>query len=82
MNNIIGPSQNAFIEGRQILAPVLTAREVVQDYSAKKKKRQILKIDLEEAFDRVDRGFLEKVLHCKKFGPHWISWIVGSMKNP
>ena len=68
MNNIIGPSQNGFIEGRQILDPVLTANEVVisvnankvvEDYRAKKKKGWILKLDLKKAFDCIDWGFLE-----------------------
>lgn len=54
MPSIIAPTQSAFIEGRQILDPILIANEVVEEYRAKKKKGWILKLDLEKAFDRVD----------------------------
>ncbi|TYK06397.1 hypothetical protein E5676_scaffold163G00940 [Cucumis melo var. makuwa] len=81
MDSITSPFQNVFIEGRQILDPIFIANEAVEDYRAKKKKGWILKLDLEKAFDRVDWGFLEKVLHCKKFSQKWISWIMGCIKN-
>lgn len=61
MDSIISPFQSAFIEGRQVLDPILIANEVVEDYQAKGKKGWILKLDLEKAFDRVDWGFLVKV---------------------
>ena len=61
--------------------PVLTANEAVEDYRAKRKKGWILKIDLENAFDRVDWGFLEKILYNKNFDPKWTSWTLGWLKN-
>ena len=61
MDSIISPFQSAFIEGRQVLDPILIANEVVEDYQAKGKKGWILKLDLEKAFDRVHWGFLVKV---------------------
>lgn len=51
---IIAPSQSAFIEGRQVLDPILVANEVVEDYRAKKKKGWKLKLDMEKAFDQVE----------------------------
>ncbi|KAA0031516.1 Transposon TX1 uncharacterized [Cucumis melo var. makuwa] len=38
MDSIISPFQSAFIEGRQILDPILIANEAMEDYKAKKKK--------------------------------------------
>ena len=38
MDAIISPTQSAFIEGRQILDPILIANEAVEDYRAKRKK--------------------------------------------
>ena len=38
MDAIISPTQSAFIEGRQILDPILIANEAVEDYREKRKK--------------------------------------------
>lgn len=65
----------------QILNPVLTANEVVENYHAKRKKLWILKIDLQKAFDRVNLGFLEKILYNKNFDPKWTSLILGCLKK-
>ena len=62
MLSIITQTHSSFLEGRQILDPILIANEVVKEYRAKKKKGWMLKLDLEKAFDRVDWDFLEKIL--------------------
>lgn len=67
MPSIISPTQSAFISGKQILDPILTGNEVVEDYCLKKKKGWILKLDIDKAFDRVDWNFLEKILVFKGF---------------
>lgn len=66
MDSIINPFQSTFIEGWQILDPILIANKVVEDYCAKKKRGWILKLDLEKALNGVHWYFLEKLLHCKK----------------
>ena len=55
---------------------------MAEEYRIKKKKGWILKLDLEKAFDRVDWGFLEKVLQGKNFDSKWTSWIMGCIINP
>lgn len=79
MPSIVAPTQSAFIKGRQILDLVFMANEAVEDSRSKKKKRWILKLDMEKAFDRVD---LEKVLIGKNFDHHWIKWTMGCVTNP
>lgn len=36
MHCIIDPTQSTFVEGRQILDPILIANEAVEDYISKK----------------------------------------------
>lgn len=48
----------------------------------KKKKGWIVKLELGKAFDRVDWGFLEKVLILKKFCSKWTAWMMGCLSNP
>ena len=72
MPSIIAPSQSGFLEGRQILDPILIANKAVEDYRIRKKKGWIIKLDLEKAFDIVDWAFLEKVMHKKNFAEKWI----------
>ena len=62
--------------------PILIANEAVEEYRAKKKKGWILKLDLEQDFDRVDWEFLEKILMEKKVDTRWITWIMGCISNP
>lgn len=51
--SVISVSQSAFIEGKQIIDPILIAKEMVEEYTVKKKKGWILELDIEKAFDRL-----------------------------
>ena len=53
----ISPLQCGFLEECQILDPILIAKETVEVYSIGKKKRWIIRLDLEKAFNRVDWKF-------------------------
>ena len=81
MPSIIAPSWSAFLEGQQILDPILIANEIVEEYRPTKKQGWIIKVDLEKVFDRVDCG-LEKVMHQIFFDHKWLNWVMGCVKNP
>ena len=81
MTCIIALSQSTFIEGRQILDPILVANEAVEDYQTKKNKGWILKLDMEKAFNWVKWDFLEKILKIKMFDHKWIEWMMGCLKT-
>ena len=53
MRLIISQSQNAFVEGRQILDATLIANEAVDSILRRKEKGILWKLDIEKAYDHI-----------------------------
>lgn len=81
ISDTISENQSAFIPGRQILDAALIANEVVDDVKSLKKKGLVFKLDFEKAYDRVNWGFLDKVMDRKGFGERWRKWISGCLSS-
>ena len=75
MDKVISKSQNAFVEGRQILDAVLIANELVDSSLRRKKGGLVCKLDIEKAYDSISWEFLFKVLDKMGFGNRWLSWM-------
>ena len=75
MGLIISQSQNAFVEGRQILDAALVANEAVDSVLRKKEKGILCKLDIEKAYDHIRWDFLLQTLERMGFGSKWIRWI-------
>ena len=75
MGKVISESQNAFVEGRQILDAVLIANEAVDSRLKDNMGGVLCKLDIEKAYDRVSWSFLLVVLKEMGFGERWIKWI-------
>ena len=75
MGLIISQSQNAFVEGRQILDTVLIANEAVDSTLRRKEKEILCKLDIEKAYDHIRWDFLLQILERMGFDSKWISWI-------
>ena len=75
MNQVISKSQNAFVEGRQILDAVLIANELVDSSLRRKKCGLVYKLDIEKAYDSISWEFLYQVLGRMGFGSRWLTWI-------
>ncbi|RVW26078.1 hypothetical protein CK203_112555 [Vitis vinifera] len=65
---IISMSQNAFVEGRQIMDAVLDANEAIDSIVKSNRGAILCKLDIEKAYDHVDWAFL---LRC------WRRWGLG-----
>ena len=75
MGLIISQSQNAFVEGRQILDAALVANEAVDSVLRRKEKGILCKLDIEKAYDHIRWDFLLQTLERMGFGSKWIKWI-------
>ena len=75
MGKVISESQNAFVEGRQILDAVLIANEVVDSRLKSNEGSVLCKLDIEKTYDHVNWKFLFAVLRKMGFGEKWIKWI-------
>ena len=58
MDKVICKSQNAFVEGSQILDVVLIANEIVDSTMRRKESGLVCKLDLEKAYDSINWDFL------------------------
>ena len=74
LDNIIIPSQTAFMRGRNILGVVIL-HETVHELHRKNQSGVIFKIDFEKAYDKVRWNFLIQTLRLKGFSHKWIEWI-------
>ena len=81
MAQLVGESQFAFVQGRQILDGALIACEVVQWLKKKRKAATLLKLDFQKAYDSVRWSFIDHVLDRMGFGSRWRSWISYSLST-
>ena len=72
---MISKTQNAFVEGRQILDAVLITNEIVDSTLRRKKYRLVCKLDIEKAYDSINWEFLYQVMGRMGFSSRWMSWI-------
>lgn len=76
---IISPSQSAFVPGRLITNNVLLAYEMTHYLQARRRGREgvaAIKLDMSKAYDRVEWGFLEKIMFQMGFHERWVQLIM------
>ena len=72
---VISETQNAFVEGRQILDAVLIANEVIDSILKSNGRAILCKLDIEKAYDYVEWSFLLTDMEKMGFGDKWLRWI-------
>lgn len=79
MGSLISPNQSAFVGGRLIQDNLVIAQEVFHSLKRRNKggKENIaIKLDMNKAYDRLEWGFLEKVLLAFGFCVEWVALIM------
>lgn len=71
LDKIISPFQIAFVPGRRGTNKAIIVQELVHTISKTKGKEgyMAIKIDLEKAYDKLDRGFIRERLFSANFPP-------------
>eukprot|EP00253_Pinus_taeda_P024119 PITA_24119 len=80
--HLISENQGGFVPSRQITDNVILIQEAIHNSFNRGERGMIIKLDMANAFDRVDHSFLTKTL--KRFGlsKNFISIINGCISNP
>ncbi|KAK3199445.1 hypothetical protein Dsin_022860 [Dipteronia sinensis] len=68
MNSIVGVSQMAFVNDRQLMDSFVVAEEIIHSWRRDKEGSLLVKLDFEKAFDSVNHSFLEFVMNEMGFG--------------
>jgi hypothetical protein len=79
---LISSPQGGFVEGRHILDNVIQVQEKIHTSKQRKEKGMLIKLDMVNVFDRVNRSFLCKVLITFGFLPQFVQLIKACIDSP
>jgi len=68
---LISPNQGGFVEKRKIIDNIILVQEAIHSSKTKKEKGMIIKLDMANAFDRVNHRFLLVSLKFVVFDDHF-----------
>lgn len=82
LGSLISTSQGGFVKGRHILDNVIQVQETMHSNNLRKEKGMLVKLDMANAFDRVNLTFLYKVLLSFGFLQEFVNLIKGCTSRP
>lgn len=82
LKKLISSNQGGFVEGRYIMDNVIQVQETIHSSKQWGEKGMLIKLDMANAFDRVNRLFLCKVLLSFGFSQHFVQLIKACIESP
>ena len=81
--NLISPLPSAFISSRQGVDTIIIAQELIHSMARKKGRGGVMaiKLDLEKAYDRLERSFIRDTLNLYKFPSRLVSLIMSCVSS-
>ena len=76
VGKVVFSSQNAFVEGRQILNATLIANKAIDSMLKSNESGMLCKLDIEKAYDNINWKILPLVMRKIGFGEKWAGWII------
>ncbi len=77
LNDVISPSQNAFLGGRRMADNINLMQELLRNYGRKRvSPRCTIKIDFKKAFDTVQWPFIRDLLHLLGFPEKFVQLVM------
>lgn len=80
--SLISPSQGGFVEKRQMVGSIILVQEAIHSSQTRKEKGMAIKLDMENALDRVRHNFHPAVLTRFGFNEILLSWISACIRSP
>ena len=82
LGSLISPQQGGFFKGRHLIDNVIQVQEAIHSNFQRKEKGMIIKLDIKNAFDRVNLSFLYQVLLTFGFSVEFVSLIKACTDRP
>ena len=75
MGSLISYSQGGFIAGRLILDNIIIIQESIHSSMERKQQGMAIKLDMANAFDRVNHFFLFEIMSKFVFSKRFVRWV-------
>ena len=82
MGRLISESQGGFVVGRQILNNIIIVQEAIHSCMERKQQSMAIKLDMANAFDRVNHLFLFEIMSKFKFSKRFVRWVKACISRP
>ena len=82
LGKLISPLQGGYVKGRHILDNVIQVQEAMHSRFLWKEKGMLIKLDMENAFDKVKHSFIVSVLYSFAFSYAFLNLIKACINNP